>query len=677
MGNARWSKEEANHRYARLKTRLRYVIATVLFIVGIASLAGFFDDPLSSLIHRVINKNSSEHTLLRFHILGGLFAGCALILLLWDRFIRRRAMGWIANLHKTYQKWIAWVDEWLMKNLVGEEIPPAIKGGISKWDALILLVFLLFSGLLTLGKLEGYYPNIHLTGDAANIASYAAARYQPELFKGDALLDNLENIRVYSSILIFILPWLYKVVGNYGLAMGVMLGPHIFIFLVGWYLLGRVILKDRFWAFLFAVVNAMPKYINLGESWGIIGDPLPRFTLQAILPYLLALVWICRKQPRRWPWLMVLVGGLAFIHPVSTPIWIAAIWIGFGWLLPRGWSKKKRVGVMIGLGLLAILAAMPYIITYLGHHVQGKSPGYDLVYYIIQNEFPVGLINAPYALAHFVKNVGMLIPFSLLGLFFLWRAKSASRTELLLPIGWISGIFTIAGLFPWVEHSVERALRMVPLETELLRGIRYFIPFMFLFILWPLKELHYRLKKPSLRKWTAGAGLLFVGTWAMLYPPFPELIGKAVNCLGHGKLICASRTDLDKSMDAIRTLLPEGAPVFFSGAMNSSEGYGLAIRYQALHPLVFSYKDRGQLVYSNEAALQEWHDAYLRLEPISYTKAMKKKLAIVLNLASDLNAQYILLDFYVKPVILVEKNLTSIYANNTYNLVDIRGFSSK
>ncbi len=95
--------------------------------------------------------------------------------------------------------------------------------------------------------------------------------------------------------------------------------------------------------------------MNLGERWGIMEEPVTRFTFQAVLPYLLTLAWIWRNQPRRWPWVMAFTGALVYLHPVSTPAWALAIWLAMWLFIPASWSWFKQLGVMFANGLIMLL----------------------------------------------------------------------------------------------------------------------------------------------------------------------------------------------------------------------------------------------------------------------------------------------------------------------------------
>src|SRR5437870_715799 len=195
-------------------------------------------------------------------------------------------------------------------------------------DGVIVLAFGLLALIFYLGRWGGAYPFVFLESDAANIAGFAAAWDHPELFQGDELLGDQRNFGIYSTIHIPLIRALAKLTGDYGTAFIFLLGPHVFIQALGFYILGRVLFQSRYWATLLAIVTMMPVWLNLGEYWGIYDDPLPRVSFQALLPYLLAGTFYWRSNPAVWPWLLGFAGALIYVHPVSAPGWILAVWLG-------------------------------------------------------------------------------------------------------------------------------------------------------------------------------------------------------------------------------------------------------------------------------------------------------------------------------------------------------------
>lgn len=656
----------------------RYLLAIGFFLIiaGLILVSRLAEPVIFKLLsyplHRMLTYTGARKLQILGTVLSTLGFGIVLFSWAYDR-VGRTPVDFF---HPMLSRWFLTEEE--LSDLRTAVNNPKNKYPASSWlarihifDWIAAAFFLVFAILFFLGRIQGNYPAVLLGGDAANIASFAAGWDHPSLFKGDALLGDLNNIRIYATVQIPLIRWLNGLVGDYGLAMTSMLAPHIFVFALGFYVLGCVVFKNRYWAFLFAVLNLLPYEINLQEDWGVFTDPVPRFTFQALLPFLLALIWIWRDQPRRWPLVMVFAGLLVYIHPVSTPAWMFAIWLAFWFFLPEDWSLVRKFGVMVGLGLISALVALPFVLNYLSHHVQGQSPNYEMVYYIIDNFFPKNLINVPAAMLDFLKRVRYLLPLSLAGLALTWFLRRSRRRDITLILAWCLGLLLMAVLIPWIEHEIERTLRMVPLETELTRAIRYFIPFMYLFLLWPLVEIFPRLKIPAARRLAPAFGGVIVVVFAILIPPYPHLFSRDLACFSQGKLICAGETNQDQAMNAIRSQVYPGAKIFTSSALESSGNYGMSIRYQGLHPVVFSYKDRGLLVYSNDKALTNWNEIYTQMSKLKKTRNLDRKFKNMLSLAQQLDAEYMLLDFPVSEIVLAKSGFEIVYSNPTFTLLNL------
>ena len=78
----------------------------------------------------------------------------------------------------------------------------------------------------------GYDPAIFMDSDAAQITEYAAARANPYLFIGDALLETIDNYKHYTTVHIFAIQTLGWLTGDYGKGMVFLLGPLVLIHLL-------------------------------------------------------------------------------------------------------------------------------------------------------------------------------------------------------------------------------------------------------------------------------------------------------------------------------------------------------------------------------------------------------------------------------------------------------------
>jgi len=531
------------------------------------------------------------------------------------------------------------------------------------WDALALFTFLAFAALYFLGKLQGNYPLVVLTGDAGNIASYAAALDHPAWFAADPVLGDPANIGIYTTLHIPLIRGLARLTGDYGLAYALLVLPQTFLQLTGFYLLGRLLFHSRFWAYLLAWLTAMTvTSIGLGEIWGIWQDALPRVTFQSLLPFLLALVFVWKDSPRRWPWLMLLAGLLVYAHPISAPAWGLAVWLGLWPLAPRAWTWKRRLLVMLGLGLVFLLALAPFALNYLSYRGGDAAADYETVMTVLHTYWPENLLDVPAALGNFLWNAtrSLLLPLALVGMIMGRLPKSLYRRMVFL---WLAGLFIASILLPFAERLIEARYHLLPLETELLRGIRYFVPLLLIFWLWPLAEWTSRPLSPRLRVGLMALGILLVGFWGATNRPAIGDMLDAAACLRRGRLVCAEPRPLDELLTSLQVQTRPGESVLFFNQEETHTSQTITVRYLALRPLAYTRRDVGLLGYGNRAALETWLETTRQVEALRTVTNEAERLAWLVELAQSLDADYLALDFAPAsdaltglPVILVMQN---------------------
>lgn len=571
-------------------------------------------------------------------------------------------------------------------NGIGQETPKSSRSwsrnfgmamktpGVNRWDWLAAGIFLAFAGLYFLGRLQGNYPLVILTGDGGNIASFAAAADHPDMFSGDPALGEANNYAIYATLHIPLIRALNQLTGDYGLAYALLVFPQTFLQLLGFYILGRVLFKHRLWAFLLSFLTAMTVInIGLGEIWGIWQDALPRLTFQSLLPYLLALVLVWKDAPRRWPWLMLLAGAMVYVHPISAPAWGFAIWLSLWLLLPRGWTWMRRTLVMLGLGVLFLVPLVPFALNYLSFNLRGQSADYTTVMTILQTYQPANLMNAPAALGAFLVNMtrSLLLPVGLAGLVVTWVLKKGERTALKVVLVWMAGIFITSILIPSAERLLEQRLHILPLETELVRGIRYFIPLLLLFWLWPFTEGLPRLVNPILQRGALVLALLLAGFWSATNRPALGDMLDAGLCMVRGRLVCASPRPIDELLIALRTQSQPGEGVIFYTQDTAYTSQTLSVRYEALRPLVYTLRDSGILGYSNRSALQGWLATTRQMEELRVLPDPQERLEALVPLATSLGAKYLVIDFEVAPETVAGQPVTIVMQNEAYLLLKL------
>jgi hypothetical protein len=477
---------------------------------------------------------------------------------------------------------------------------------------------------------------------------------------------------------------LTRLTGDYGLAYVWLVLPETFLQLLGFYILGRVLFtctcgtgagKNRFWAFLLAFITAMTVInLGLGEIWGVWQDALPRVTFQSLLPFLLALVLVWKDRPGRWPWLMVFAGLLVYVHPISAPAWGFAIWLSLWLLQPKNWGWQRRLLVMSGLGVLFLAAIAPFAINYFSYQARGQVADYSTVMTVLQTYSPANLLNPPAALGNFLWSMtrSLLIPVALVGFVATWLLKKSDRMSVKVVLVWITGIFVVSILIPFTERMVEQQLHILPLETELVRCIRYLVPLLLLFWLWPLAEAAPRLVNPQARRAVFALGIVLFGFWGATNRPAVRDMLQTFVCFTKVRLVCTAPRPIDDLIVVLRTQTQPGEGVLFFNEDTAYTSQTLSVRYSALRPLVYTSRDSGILGYSNRSALPTWLAITKQVEIIRGMTDPQERLDRLVPLAESLNASYLVIDFQVAPESISSLPVTMMMQNEGFSLLQLR-----
>ena len=569
----------------------------------------------------------------------------------------------------------AWLGEFIKLKPVGQAGPAPRKARVNRWDGIAAALFLAFALLYFLGRLQGNFPIVLLSGDASNVASYAAARNLPELFVGDPALGDSNATGVYATVHIPLIQALANLAGDYGLAYTWLLLPHIFLHLLGYYILGRVLFKNRGWAFVFAWLTGMMVIdVGLGEFWGLWRDALPRFTFQTLLPYLLALAVHWKEQPRRWPWLMVMAGLLVYAHPISAPTWGFALWLGLWLFLPKGWNWRRRILSMLGLGALFVAMLLPFALNYLSYQVGGQAADVATVRTILEKYYPADLLNPLAAFGNFVlvMSKNLLIPVALAGLAATWWLLRGQRDLLKLALLWAAGIAVVTLVVPSIERVVEQALHILPLETEFVRGIRYFVPLLLIFWVWPFALLMPRLEKRAAARAALALGLLLALFWSATHNPDGRRLLAAASCLARGQVVCETDRQTDGMLLALRNQTPVGTCVFDFNEDARFNSNTLMVRYSALRPMVYTIRDHGILSYANRAALPDWLRTTQQVEELQTLTSAALRLERLIPLAKGLGAEVLVVDFKLSEKLIAAYPVDIMFKNETYTILNLR-----
>ncbi len=560
---------------------------------------------------------------------------------------------------------------------------------------LSILVFLLITFFLTVGRIGTSFRRFALlTPDLGVYASFAAAQENPALFTADPLLAHEENTNDYDMLYYPLVRALKGFFGNYGTASIALLPLCLFLHLLGFYIFGWVAFRNPWAALCTSLLLSAPlELTSLREYWGLTLDPLPRFLYQCLLPYVLAFALRFGRELKFWPLILAFTGLLTYVHPLGTPPWGAAIALGL-WLAAPARRFRQKFG-MLALAVLAFLVVIgPFLFTYLSGTRFGADTGagYAQVADIVRERFPEGALQPQVSLLNFAREgwIGssgilwyLVWLLALTGIAFsLLRSQDAeARFTLRTLAAWMAGILIGGAGLPILEHLIFARLQLFPPEIEVIRGLRYLVPlalfagYYFLMHLRPPVGLRFELSSRLRDAIFAGLSLLFLLAWsltgALNRTEMVAAVRQDLACLRQGRLVCPlppKRTDLIDVLEAVQAHTPPGAPIF-------SEGQEVAVRYYALRPLVYSYKDGPPFAYTSHAQLVVWYDRYVQMTELERMRRFSFRrrgfLRDLAGFAGECGAQYLILQEPYQPGEYYPPALTLLYSNATYSLYSL------
>ena len=519
---------------------------------------------------------------------------------------------------------------------IKQEHPQGKYGQKRRFDLINISIFIIIAIAFSTGLIGNHFREyIFLNSDAANISSFAAALDQPEFFQKDPLLSNPANFNFYYTLHIPLIRLLGQWTGNYGSGFAVLIFPFVLLHLIGYYLLGNVFFKNKFWSLLFSLMVMVPVPLNLGEAWGLMHDVVPRFLFQALLPFLLTLVLHYGRRACHWPWLLALTGCFVYIHPVSFPVWAVAVVLSLWVLGDQPWREK--VSSLFFSGIVLGLVILPFVINYLSSTEFGSRDlaNYNFILNIMRIRFIPGFLDLNTGFQGFINTAITSHWVNLLvwGIFIFIVIVCALRIQrvscdlyaMILIVWWLS-VLLVSVIIPLMDHMITAMLERFPLEVDLIRGLRYAIPLVLLscfYFLLRIHDGHIKLrgnKEIPFRPLVTIIGIIIFILWATRYNLFEnQAFVQTANCWGEGQLTCDVPDEelVDQRinvLNAIKELTPQDAGIL------GTDFSDLAIRYYTQRSLIYSYKDGGAFIYANHKNLMQWYEQFELMNEIEKSK---------------------------------------------------------
>jgi hypothetical protein len=239
------------------------------------------------------------------------------------------------------------------------------------------------------------------------------------------------------------------------------------------------------------------------------------------------------------------------------------------------------------------------------------------------------------------------------------------------------GVLLVSGFVPVLEQIVFSLLRRLPPEFEILRTLRYLVPLVLLaalYALWMAKDHLPAMGIPASsvygRSFLATGVLLLA--WGLnsqvLQRDFREPIKQNLRCWLQGRLVCPlppHDMDFIAVLNAVREETPAGSRIF-------SEGQEVAVRYYALRPLAFTYKDGAPLAYTDQKQLLVWSEASRRMEELAFIRKFPFRhrafVRGIVELARDTRSDYLLLQEPYDAGLEYPGGVRLVYSNPHYSL---------
>ena len=552
--------------------------------------------------------------------------------------------------------------------------------GAKYWPDLLVTICFIIVAVLYYQYRTGHDKVItNLVGDAPMIASVFAGRDYRVDFEGDPLLGQAKTTDPYIAAaywyVSFLRRWFQLPYGNAYLTM---LLPITFLQLLGFYILGRVLCQSRILSVLLAVFcTVFIQFESWGEYWGLDREPLNRVAIGALMGFFWTMAVYYGRKPKMRLAIMAAVGSSLWIHPVATPVLGFFLWLSLWTTRAEDETQKKFIINMCMAAGMFLLILIPYALQYwsrFGH--QDSPPELQKKLFEIMR---VGYINGYFrnewdVIKKFFYEFGWQKPFLSAAAIMLIASFSLSNSKdrrTVLQLGLMAmGILIISDIVFLLDHSLAARADRIPTQADLVRGNRFLIPLSFVVLFYSSTVLSHRFGL----KVGAPISIIIV---AFLFFNLQPNLKKFSDDLRQGYRVMMSKESPANEADVeMLSWLHEKTPrktsvtVFFTNLLDNT------IRYVALRPLKFSYKDSCFFNYfDGERALE-----YVK-KRAAYTLAIEQKDKKVLfhhaaKTAMLFGSDLVVIDKGLIDTSYQKLNHAIAWENVKYVVIDLRRISS-
>lgn len=551
-------------------------------------------------------------------------------------------------------------------------------------DVIFIFSIAAYALLYFCGKWGYLTPSPELWSDVASITGYAAAMEHPNNFIFDPLLGSPKNSLPYIYFYIPLIILLSRVFNDYSLATLILLPACIIAQLVGFYILGKAVFNNRIFAIILVLITSIQVQYGAWDYWGLFTDPQPRFLFQAFLPliFLMALKW--KDKPTYWPLVMVLIGLATYIHILSGPAIAFIVLVGYLLIKRDNRLLKDLIMWLMLSGCTYVIVISPILIKLIGagsFFSSGARLSYIESYAFIHENYSV-LLDIRTIIISYLKTLnsyGILIP-SIIGLFIIVSIRSEERKDEFLLVLWLGSLLFFALVIPLFEHKILYSLKLLPLEIDLVRNLRYTIPLWILIALLGLKILLSKLIAVVQNKIILIGFNIFIiflgGVWFMQgYSQYTlssyyinDYALQTIKCIRQQKLFCPSK--YKQNVVLILNYINHNIPIDASLISIPSGKLTDQIRYGGLRSVAFSVNDTLRMSYYDiskakkmSELTEEWHQI-MQLPK-------DQQIAKFIDFACIVGATHVLAERTYENQLKNNDNLMIIFQNSSFSIGQI------
>lgn len=480
-------------------------------------------------------------------------------------------------------------------------------------------------------------PQIVLSGDGGNVASIVAARLHPERFALDPVFSNPDHFEFYRTVLIpgtAVLAWY---LGDVGRAYMALSAPLVLIQAIGFFLLGRRLFGGHHIPVLLALSSLVPIYVFSGELWGMLASPLTRSAYAAVFPYLLLAGFAAGGRPRYVLALMVACGAAVYVHPVSAPS------VAFGLLTmsfyckPASTSWVRHAAAMVGCGVVFLVVALPFMVAFADVFPStSTSADAQIARDVLRMTVGPQYYDAWFAMAELFRAFWL----GLLGL------AAATLVLIRLPkfrmlLAFVAGVLVASFGVAVLDQAVGDLRGTGPFQIDLIRNVRFVVPIAVVAVFWMLAALGARETRMAIVARSSAVALTAI-LWMALPNPLVESARATFLTVRHDD---AGTLDTARAMIEFLAERPPGTMVLqlpHRTGVEDIQLVGLGVRYGALQPLAYTFKDMNFLAYSSGGALGDWLSVTRRLDEASTDEALAR--AVLVEIVDERSVDLLLVN---------------------------------